>query len=423
MRISGKRRPLALAAVTVIAAAGMAGCGGGDTGSAQGSGGSADLSVLGPANKATGAPVKIGLFNVEGGSTVSQPFIGDAAEAAAKYANDHLGGLNGHVIEIERCGDKADGASAAACANKFVQDKVTAVVAGQPATADQIVPVLQGAGIPWVGSSPAAASEITGTGTYFFGSGFIGLLGAWAQYSKDQHYQKFTIYGPDNPQLVAAVQAIGAPLFKKVGVDMQLVTVPQGVADSSSQVQAGLTRKPDAVGVVADNTVCQSVLSALQTSGTTVPKLVNTSCVAKSVIDALGDDGINGVTLFDVGDPVGSTPEAKLYQAVMAQYAPSAEATGITPIGYLSMLGFIRAVNAGAGSADITTPAGVKTAIGNAKNVPLPIGDGATFSCDKSVLPAQLVKATICSGQMMITKYSGSQPGPYSSVDVSKVFG
>jgi len=420
VRISGKRRPLALAAVAVVAAAGMAGCGGDDGGAAQG--GSADLSVLGPANKATGAPIKIGLFNVEGGSTVSQPFIGDAAAAAAQYANEHLGGLNGHVIEIERCGDKADGASAAACANKFVQDKVTAVVAGQPATADQIVPVLLGAGIPWVGSSPSASSEITGTGTYFFGAGFIGLLGAWAQYSKDQNYKKVTIYGPDNPQLVAAVRAVGAPLFTKVGVDMQLVTVPQGVADSSSQIQAGLTRNPDAVGVVADNTVCQSILSALQTSGSTVPKMVNTSCVAKSVIEAVGDEGINGAVLFDIGDPVGDTPEAKLYQAVMTQYAPGAERTGITPVGYLSMLGFVRAVNAGAPTADITTPAGIKAAIGNAKNVPLPLGDGATFSCDKSALPPQMVKATICNSRMMVTKYTGSQPGPYTPVDVSKVF-
>jgi len=406
----------------MVAALGLAGCSGDDGGSAEGSGGSADLSVLGPDNKAAGAPIKVGLFNVEGGSTVSQPQIGDAAEAAAKYANDHLGGLNGHAIEIVRCGDKADGASAAACANKFVQEKVVAVVAGQPATADQIVPVLLGAGIPWIGSSPSASSEITGTGTFFFGSGFIGLLGAWAQYSKDQNYQTVTIYGPDNPQLVAAVRAVGAPLFAKVGTDMQLVTVPQGTADSTSQVQAGLTRNPDAVGVVADNTVCQSILSALQTSGSTVPKMVNSSCVDKSVIDAVGETGIDGAVLFDIGDTVSDTPEAKLYRAVMGQYAPSAETSGITPVGYLSMLGFVRAVNAGAAAGDITTPAGVRSAVAAARDVPRPIGDGNTFSCDRSALPQTLVKATICSSQMMVTKFTGTERGPYSPVDISSVF-
>jgi len=53
---------------------------------------------------------------------VSIPEIGDAAEATAKYANDYLGGVGGHPIQIVRCADKADGASATACANQFVQD-------------------------------------------------------------------------------------------------------------------------------------------------------------------------------------------------------------------------------------------------------------------------------------------------------------
>jgi branched-chain amino acid transport system substrate-binding protein len=414
---------LPLAAITTAAVLFAAGCAsGGDSGSAGSTGGSADLSALGPAQQATGTPVKIGLFNVEGGSTVSQPNVGDAAEAAAKYANEHLGGLGGHVIEVERCADKADGVSAAACANKFVQDKVTAVVAGQPATADQIVPVVLGAGIPWVGSSPAATSEINGTGTYFFGSGFIGVLAAWAEYAQQNNYKKVTIFGPDNPQLVASAQAVGAPLFAKEGTEMQLVTVPQGTADSSSQIQSGLSRKPDAVAVVADNTGCQSILSALQTAGSTLPKMVNSSCVAKSVIAAVGDAGIDGSILFDLGDPVGTSPEAKLYQAVMAQYAPQTEATGITSVGYLSMLGFIRAVNAGAGSTDITTPAGVNAAIKNAKDVPLPIGDGAKFSCDHSALATPLIKATICTSQLFVSKYSGAAPGPYSKIDIAPVF-
>ena len=421
MRSSGKRRVLPIAALAVAALV-LAGCDSSGDGAAAGSGAPVDTSVLGPSKAATGTPVKIGLFNVEGGSTVSQPNIGDAAEAAVKYANDHLGGLAGHVIQIERCGDKADGASAAACANKFVEDKVAAVVAGQPATADQIVPVLLRAGIPWAGSSPAASSELNGTGTYFFGSGFFGVLAAWAEYSRDHNYKKVTIFGPDNPALVAAVQAVGAPLFAKAAVDMQLITVPQGTADSASQVQAGLTRKPDAVGVVADNTVCQSLLSALQTAGSTVPKLVNSSCIAKSVISAVGDAGVDGAVLFDIGAPIGDSPEAKLYQAVMAQYAPQTEPTGITISGYVSMLSFIRAVNAGAAGNDITTPAGINAAIKNAKNVPAPIGNGTTFSCDKSALATPLIKSTICNSNLYVTKYSGSTPGPYTTIDVAPMF-
>ncbi|HVW43561.1 MAG TPA: ABC transporter substrate-binding protein [Amycolatopsis sp.] len=410
----------AVAAVAVVAT----GCASSSDSSGSGGSGSVDTSVLGPDNKATGTPVKVGLFNVEGGTTVSQPAIGDAAEAAAKYANDHLGGLGGHPIEVVRCGDKADGASATACANQFVQEKVVAVVAGQPARADLAAPIVMNAGIPWIGSSPSAAPELSGTNAFFFGGGFVGSLAGYAQYSKDNNFKKVTLFGPDNPQLVGAVGAVGKPLFAKVGVDFALSTVPQGTADATSQIQAGLTRKPDATIVVADETVCQSILTALQTSGSTVPKMVNSSCVSKPVLDALGDSGIDGAVLFDLGDPIGDNPEAKLYQAVMKTYAPSSNATGITPVGYLSMLGFIRGAGGGAkaASADLTSPAGVLSSMKAAKNIPMPIGQGTTFSCDKSALGSSLIKSTICTSNVFVTTYKGTTPGPYKVLDIAGMF-
>ena len=141
--------------VTMLVAA----CGDDSDDASGGDAPAADTSVLGESNPATGSVVKVGLYNVEGGSRVSLPQIGDAAVAAVDYANEYLGGLAGHEIEVVRCADKADGASAAACANTFVQEGVVAVVTGQPAVTDQLVPVIQGAGIPYVGSSPSGPAD------------------------------------------------------------------------------------------------------------------------------------------------------------------------------------------------------------------------------------------------------------------------
>src|SRR5215218_9900739 len=127
------RRGRTIAVLGVVAVLAAACSDDGGSGSSGGTGGSADTSVLGEENAATGTPIKIGLYNVEGGSAVSLPQVGDAAEAAVEYANAYLGGIGGHEIEVVRCGDKADGASAAACGNQFVQEGVVAVVAGQPA--------------------------------------------------------------------------------------------------------------------------------------------------------------------------------------------------------------------------------------------------------------------------------------------------
>jgi branched-chain amino acid transport system substrate-binding protein len=383
----------------------------------------ADTSVFGEENVATGTPVKVGLYNVEGGSRVSLPQVGDAAVAAAEYANKYLGGIGGHEIEVVRCEDKADGASAAACANEFVQEGVIAVVAGQPAVTDQIVPVINGAGIPWVGSSPSGAAELGATNGFFFSSGFIGVLAAQGVYAQEEGYENFTLFGAENPQLVSTVNAVGKPLFKGLGVNLEVVTVPQGTADATSQITAGLQTKPDAVSVVADTTVCQSVLAALNTVGTTAEKIVTSACVDASVLDAIGESGIDGSTLFTTGDTTGDNEEANLYNAVMAEFAPDTEASGITPTGYLSMLGFIRAANSGdIGEGDVT-PEMVSAAMKSAVDVPLPIGNGETFSCDANTLNFPAVKTTICNSKLFITTYKGLEQGEFSTVDAAIAFG
>ena len=68
---------------------------------------------------------------------------------------------------------------------------------------------------------------------------------------------------------------------------------------------AATQSNPDAVSIVADNTVCQSVLSALSTIGATQPKFVNSSCTAPEVMSVVGDSGINGIVLFTTGDDHG----------------------------------------------------------------------------------------------------------------------
>lgn len=172
---------------------------------------------LGDPNAAAGDPIKIGLFNVEGGSVVSQPALGDAAVAAADYANDYLGGLAGRPIEVVRCADKNDGASATACANQFVEEGVAAVVAAQPAQADLLLPTLVGAGIPYVGVSPVASAEVTTPEPFFFAAGFLGTLSAWAGYAQEQGWKSFAIFLVDTPAAVGAVQSIGSAMFEKAG--------------------------------------------------------------------------------------------------------------------------------------------------------------------------------------------------------------
>ena len=418
MRSPGARRGLVFAVLIGVVVAGCANPGD----PAAPAVAPASDPLLGPADPAAGSPVRIGLFNLEDADEIDLSPVGDSAEAAAAYANAHLGGLDGHVIEVVRCADKRDPAVAAACGERFIREGVTAVVTGQPTSADAILPAVVDAGIPWVGSSPLALSEVASTDAFFFGVGLIGFFAAWAQYADDLEYRNVVIYGVDDPEVAALVEVVGRPVFDRVGVGLRFVSVPAGVADITAQIGEGLADEPDAVLLVAERTMCQSALSALHTLGATQPKLVTPACVDRMVIDAVGESVIDKTIVFGVGDPSGDHQEAQLYRAVMRQYAPAAEPFGMTPIGYVSMLGFVRAVNAaGLPAGEQVTGEQVGAALRAAREVPLPLGNSGTFSCDRSQLATPLVGATICTSEMLYTTYTGGVPGHYEKIDIAPI--
>jgi branched-chain amino acid transport system substrate-binding protein len=380
-----------------------------------GGGGSADL---GEKNEAAGDPIKIGLFNVEGGSSVSLPAIGDAQVAVIEYANEYLGGLGGRPIEYVRCGDKADGASATACGNQFVSENVVAVVVGQAANSDLLIPILNEAGIVYFGPGINGAAETQTPGLYFVGSGFLGTIAAWAAYAEEQAYDKFAIFLVDNPQATGTVNALGGSLFTAAGAELVLGIIPQGTADASSQVQATLAQEPDAVAIVGDDVVCQAVLNGLITAGNTLPTIVIAPCLSDSIFESLGEDALDGMMIFGGTDLDSDEPEIALYRAVMSTYAPDIDSGGLTTGGYLGTLAFIRAVNAaGALEGDVTADT-IRAALDKAVNIPTPLGNGSTFSCDKPQFGAPVVQSTVCSGTFTVAPITGGRVDSTQSSDV-----
>jgi branched-chain amino acid transport system substrate-binding protein len=411
-----------LAALAITAFTGVTACGqvaAPEPSAAQ----AANDPLLGPVDQATGTPVRVGLYNVEGTQLSDLRSTGDAAVAAAEYANEHLGGLAGHPIEVVRCADKVELAAAQACAEEFVRAGVVAVVAGQPATADAVVPAVTAAGIPWVGSSPVSRAELGSEDAFFFAPGAVGNLGAYAQYAADLEYRNVVIFGVDTPDLNALIETVGKAIFGRVGISLQLVSVPAGPIDATPLVEEGLADDPDAVLVLSESTVCRSVLSALQTLGAEQPKLVGTACADRGVIDTLGDAALDNAVVFGAGDPSGLHPEARDYRAVMQQYAPEDEPTGMTTLGYVSMLGFVRAVNTSGLPDGPVTGEQISTALRAAVDVPRPLGNSSTFSCDRSRLPTQLVKATICTSEVLYADFTGGVAGRYNKIDVAPIYG
>ncbi len=408
-RTFGRTGLIVLAAVSL---AGLAACSSSSKSSSSSSSTSASSKVPAalasyyPGKKATGSSIKVGLINNEGSSAAAEPSTGDAAVAAADYANAQLGGIGGHVIVVDRCSENEDTASATACANKMVEDNVDVVDIGTTGFGGTMVPIITKAGIPYVSATGSSVAEFTTPGTFMWTGGFAADLGGFATYSKQQGYKNVVAYFIDAPAATGGGKAIGDPLFKAAGVGFSIVPVPYGTADATSQVTAGLKGKPDAAIIVGDASVCTSVLKALSVVQPSLPRLANTSCLNASVFSAVGT-AMNGVKVFGRSDTQSANPEALLYQAVMAQYAPKATTTGDTVTGYQGMLGLVRATASLTGD---PTPATITTAIKAAANVPVPAGAGMLFTCNGQAMPSL---PSNCSGQdIVLTVANGKGVNP-----------
>ena len=101
---------------------------------------------------AKGTTIKIGTYApvADNASGITYPQIPAAVKAAVRAINRD-GGFRGAKAEVVFCDTKDDPNGSAACARKFVDEGVVAVVGGYTIQGPSLVPVLQDAGIPNIG--------------------------------------------------------------------------------------------------------------------------------------------------------------------------------------------------------------------------------------------------------------------------------
>ncbi|WP_018504695.1 ABC transporter substrate-binding protein [Parafrankia discariae] len=138
-----RRLGLRLGAACAGAALALAACGG--DGGEQGGG---------PAT-GSGDPVKLMIIAPVGTTGANHPEMVAAVRAAARGVNER-GGIKGHPVEILHCNEKNDATAAKECAQRAVDEHVLAVVSTVNGSGG-IMPILEEAGIPAIGSAGIAA--------------------------------------------------------------------------------------------------------------------------------------------------------------------------------------------------------------------------------------------------------------------------
>ena len=385
----------------------------GDTATTGSGGGTGELACAGPA--ATGDPVEVGVSWPEGPSN-STPELGAAAEAVRMYVNECLGGIAGRPVEYVTCKlDETSPASATDCANKLVEAKVVAHIVTPTAQGQTMVPIDTGAGIPYVGTNPASPAESTDKSGLVFevSPGVAGYLAAMAQIAKDDSIAKVSLVVSEN-----AAQGVGGLAkipFASAGIELNIVPVPSGTPDMTSQVRSAL-EGAGVIGIIGDPTQCIAFLQATKALDPDGLHFILRSCADPAVIDAVGDDAVDKALLFGTTDITSDNAEAVLYKAVMAKYAPDTEAGPSAVKGYQAALAFFRGLEGLTGE---VTAATVASTLAATTDVVLPAGAGTAYGCANKPIP---ILVTVCSGETLVATMDGSTPTDPKVVDAAPLF-
>jgi ABC-type branched-subunit amino acid transport system substrate-binding protein len=396
----GRRLALALPA-TMLAITALAACGSDDnndngTAATPGGGSTSSSSLLGPEKKATGTPVKVGFVYEGTSAAIDTSNQAKAAQAVADYANEHLGGLSGHPVELVLCQTKGAPATAADCGNQYIREGVVAIVAGSLGQTDAMVKVTNPAGLPFFDLLNSTAS-LLGSTVGFSVSNPLNPYGGPAAFAKKQGLKSAAMVIIDVPSAIEPARTLGVKLFKNAGADAVVVGGAPGSADLSPQIQAAEAKNPAMYHVLGNPAFCTAAFKALKTLNIDKPTTTIDRCLDKTGAASI-PGGYEGLNVFTPAALNPDDKETKLYKEVLKTYG-NVTIDADSTVAYQAMLSFLRAVDAGQPLTDLT-PAGVLNQIKTMPAVDIPLGLGGQFKCDGTAIPS--ISKQICSSQGIV---------------------
>jgi branched-chain amino acid transport system substrate-binding protein len=379
---------------------------------------SADL--LGPANEATGEPVKIGM--VTDGKTDAYDNTDElrAAQATAEYFNAHKGGIGGRPIEVVTCEAKGDPAGAADCANQMVEKNVMAVVLSQSAVAQSLWEPLHAAGVPTYFSAGFGDEMERDTQSTFLTANPVStLLGLPIAEAKADGADKIAFVVIDVPQAVDLLEsADGQATLEKSGLDHELVRVPVGTADMTTQMQEVVNSGAQVVSVIGNDAFCIAAFQGLHAVAYNGAITAVTQCITDVTREAM-PGGLEGISILATV-AVGATgePSYEQYLAIMDAYGQDVkDVNNLIPMGAYSAFASLATAAAGV-SGDITTQS-MAQAIKTMPEAEVPGAAGAVFKCGGSAYPAL---PAVCSNQWLRTKLDADgKPTTYTVEDSTAI--
>ena len=368
--------------------------------------------VLGTPKKATGSPIKIGLIDDGKSTGIDHTPVVGAFKATVEYANEYLGGINGHVIEVDECSTNNTPSDATTCGVQMVNDKVAAVLVPVSAQDTNVFKALTGNGIPYFTYAAGSQEVITGKDTFLLVNPIATLAGP-AKLAKEKGVKKAAIIIIDVPSAVAPLEAIARPIYTEAGIDLNVVPISPQTADMTPQIQQAISAGAEQFTVVGTDEFNTSAIKALQQlafSGRIVMITPPTQTIADNV-----PNGLEGVAYITSATSDPADKDVQLYDAVMKKYMPDQTPVSASAWAFATVMGFVNGLN---GNASAVDAASVNAALGSMpKPLPLPLGSGLTYQCGAKVV-ALLPNA--CTANVLWTELDAKGNGQkYEALDVA----
>ena len=186
--------------------------------------------------------------------------------------------------------------------------------------------------------------------------------------------------------------------FKNAGVGYKVIPVSLGTADITPQLESAVQWGAQAIGMTGDLTLCTSFFNAYQTLGLKLPRFVLSTCVDPSIINSSLDSVMAGSIISSPG--VTNSPDYATYAAMTKKFAPTVNPSPNVSTNQSDGASAIWAlINVMQGYHGPVTPAGINKQITTAKDVVLPLSDGATFTCNGKIIPSL---PSVCSVSTLI---------------------
>ncbi|WP_370092699.1 ABC transporter substrate-binding protein [Streptacidiphilus sp. MAP12-20] len=300
-----RRKKLAAAiAATAMLGSGAAGCGG-----------SASADSANAITVMTWAPMD--------GRAGSEPGMPALAEAIGKYFDDN-GGVAGHPVRVITCDEHGTSDGAIACANQAAAAKVVAVVGSSSQFGDQFLPILESAGISYVGGSGSSTAEFTSPYSYPVNGGYQTLLVGNGEQLATAGCRRIAIVRPDTAvgDSMYAYFSNGLAPYHLSAVDVRAVP---GRTNYQGEIEAavGSDRAHDCVTSAMDAASTQTLFDGWRRFAPSHARLsALIGSFQQSLVDSMGgaDSPLEGA-LATGWYPPDSSPVWKNLHTVVKQYA------------------------------------------------------------------------------------------------------